>query len=151
MKMPLTAIVFSIEALSCYENIIPVVITAFVAFLVTEMFGVKSINDTVIELREDFEEKGKKRYEADGFVVVRQGSFAVGKQVRDIFWPRNLFVLSIQHPASHEEVDEHGGREIKEGDTLHIRYSTCDEGATLAELFAIVGEQEDLLNHATKD
>lgn len=150
MKMPLTAIVFSIEALSCYENIIPVVITAFVAFLVTEMFGVKSINDTVIELREDYEEKGKKKYEADGFVVVCQGSFAVGKQVRDIFWPRNLFVLSIQHPASHEEVDEHGGREIKEGDTLHIRYSTCDEKATLEELFAIVGEQTDNLNHSVK-
>ena len=147
MKMPLTAIIFSIEALSCYDNIVPVIITAFVAFLITELFGVKSTNDTVIELREDYEEKGKKRYEADGSVVVCPGSFAVGRQVRDIFWPRNLFVLSIQHVDSNEEVDEHGGREMKEGDTLHIRYSTCDEKATLEELFAIIGEQADLLNH----
>ena len=51
MKMPLTAIVFSLEALSCHDNIIPVVITAFVAYLITELFGVKSINDTIIELR----------------------------------------------------------------------------------------------------
>ena len=35
MKMPLTAIIFSVEALSCHANIIPVVIAVFIAYLVT--------------------------------------------------------------------------------------------------------------------
>lgn len=141
MKMPLTAIVFSLEALSCYNNILPVIITAFVAFLITEMFGAKSVNDTVIELREDIEESRKSYTVIDTYIKVQKGAFAIGKQIRDIFWPRNLFVLSLQHADNEAKIDEHGGKEIREGDILHIRYSTSDENITKEELFAIVGEQ----------
>lgn len=142
MKMPLTAIIFSVEALSCHANIIPVVIAVFIAYLVTELFGVKSINDTVIELRtEDEEDKGE-RIVVDTYVTVQKGAFAVGKQIRDIFWPSNLFVLSLKRSDSGTRVDEHGGKELKEGDILHVRYTTTDEIITEAELIAIVGEQE---------
>ncbi len=140
MKMPLTAIIFSIEALSCYDNIVSVIITAFVAFLVTEIFGVKSINDVVIESRMDDEDSGAEPRVVDTFVTVQKGAFAVGKQIRDIFWPRNLFVLSLKHTSSNAEVDEHGGKEIREGDVLHVRYTATD-GATSQELLAIVGNQ----------
>ena len=142
MKMPLTAIVFSLEALSCHDNIIPVVITAFVAYLITELFGVKSINDTIIELREDFEEHGREKTVVDTYVVVQKGAFAVGKQIRDIFWPRNLFVLSTKKASSNTKIDVHGGKELGEGDILHIRYTTTDDMLTRRELFDIVGEQE---------
>ena len=68
--------------------------------------------------------------------------FAIGKQIRDIFWPTNLFVLSLQHNENLDaEVDEHGSKAIREGDTLHVRYSTYDEGITKDELLAIVGDQ----------
>ena len=142
MKMPLTAIIFSVEALSCYDNILPVVITAFVAYLITEIFGVKSINDTVIELREDFESEKSEQRVIDTYVTVQKSAFAIGKQIRDIFWPRNLFVLSLKHRAENAEVDEHGGKEIREGDILHIRYSTSDKNEAREELLAIVGDQE---------
>ena len=141
MKMPLTAIVFSLEALSCHNNIIPVIIVSFVAFLITELFDVKSTSDTIIELREDFEENIHEHKIIEKDVVVQGGSFAVGKQIRDIFWPRNLFVLSIKHPQATATVDEHGGKEIGAGDVIHIRYSTADELQTESELEAIVGDQ----------
>jgi len=143
MKMPLTAIVFSLEALSCHNNIVPVIIVSFVAFLITEIFGVKSVSDVIIELREDFEEDGTQHTVVEKDVVVKEGSFAVGKQIRDIFWPRNLFVLSLKHPENRAKMDEHGGKEIGIGDILHIRYSTADELLTESELAAIVGEQEE--------
>lgn len=141
MKMPVTAIVFSLEALSCHNNIIPVIIVSFVAFLITELFGVKSVNDTIIELREDFEENIHEHTIVEKDVIVQAGSFAVGKQIRDIFWPRNLFVLSLKRPKLSATVDEHGGKEIGAGDVLHIRYSTADELLTESELAAIIGEQ----------
>ena len=141
--MPLTAIVFSLEALSCHNNIVPVIIVSFVAFLITEIFGVKSVSDVIIELREDFEEDGTQHTVVEKDVVVKEGSFAVGKQIRDIFWPRNLFVLSLKHPENRAKMDEHGGKEIGIGDILHIRYSTADELLTESELAAIVGEQEE--------
>ena len=142
MKMPLTAIVFSVEALSCYDNILYVIIVAVTAFIITEIFGAHSINDTVLEDRAYAQNEGKEFRVIDTFVTVQPGTFAVGKQIRDIFWPRNLFVLSVQHGKKHgAEVDEHGGKEIREGDILHVRYSTYEEEKTAEELMDIVGEQ----------
>jgi hypothetical protein len=86
--------------------------------------------------------EGKKRIVLDGFVTVQSGSFAVGKQIRDILWPANLFVLSVKHCQTRDvEVDEHGNSAIGVGDMLHIRYSTFDHDHTKDELIAIVGEQ----------
>ena len=143
MKMPLTAIVFAVEALSCYDNILYVIIVAVTAFSITEIFDVHSINDTVLEGRAHAQNEGKESRVIDTFVTVQENSFAIGKQIRDIFWPQNLFVLSVQHGENHgAEVDEHGGKEIRQGDILHVRYSTYDEARTAEELMAIVGEQE---------
>ena len=143
MKMPLTAIVFAVEALSCYGNVLYVVAVAVVSYIITEFFGVKSINDSVIEHRVENLHKGAEATVSEAFITVNPGSFAVGKQVRDIFWPSNLFILSIKYVTNdHVEVDERGGIAIRAGDVLHVRYSTYDSKETLRELFAIVGEQE---------
>lgn len=143
MKTPLTAIVFSVEALFCSENILHVIVAVSIAFIITEIFEAKSINDSVLDNRIKELNRGRSRKVIDTFVTVQEDSFAVGKQIRDIFWPANLFVLSIKHDeTSGAEVDEHGGKAIREGDILHVRYSTYDEPQTKRELTAIVGEQE---------
>lgn len=143
MKMPLTAIVFSVEALSCYENIVYVVIAVVVTFIITEVFGVSSITDSVLEHRISTHNKKERLIVIDTFVTVKEGSFAVGKQIRDILWPPNLFVLSIKQRAEQRaEVDEHGEKELRAGDILHVRYSTYDEETTKEELTSIIGEQD---------
>ncbi len=140
MKMPLTAIVFAIEALGCYENILYVIIVSAISYIITEIFGVKSINDSVVDSRIEEMNEGKTLKVFDSYVTVEKGAFAIGKQIRDIFWPANLFVLSLKHNESAApEVDEHGGKLIREGDILHVRYSTYDEESAKEELFAIVG------------
>lgn len=143
MKMPLTAIIFSLEALSCHENVIYVVLVATLSFAITELFDATSINDSVLENRLEELNEGKPTKVIDTFVTVQKNAFAVGKQIRDIFWPANLFVLSLKHSPTHNaEVDQHGDRDIAEGDVLHVRYLTRDEAATREELIAIVGPQE---------
>lgn len=143
MKMPLTAILFSIEALDCYANIPYVIAVVTVSFTITELFGAKSIGDHVLETRIEAQNKDKTTKVIDTFVTVQKDAFAIGKQVRDIFWPANLFVLSVKHDSAHgAEVDGHGGKELREGDILHVRYSTFDEIQSRAELIAIVGGQE---------
>lgn len=144
MKMPLTAVFFAVEALGCYENIIPVILVSAAAYSMTEIFGVKSINDSVIDARVKAIYADKQPVLTDTHVTVRDGAFAVGKQVRDIFWPNNLFVLSI-HRAEQKNsiVDEHGEKHIHPGDILHVRYSTPDPETAMEELYAIVGEQNN--------
>lgn len=143
MKMPLTAILFSIEALSCYDNILSVILVSAITFIITEIFGTKSINESVLENKMKGLNNNRKLNVIDTFVTVQRGAFAIGKQIRDIFWPANLFVLSLRHNERQSaQVDEHGGKIIKQGDILHIRYSTFDENETRHELTAIVGQQE---------
>ena len=141
MKMPLTAILFALEALSCYNNILYVLVAAGVSFVITEIFSVKSINDIALENRVEEIDEDKQVRVVDTFVTVQNGAFAVGKQIRDIFWPANLFVLSVKRESEAAKVDEHGGKFLNEGDVLHVRYSTTDEAVLREELMSIVGEQ----------
>jgi H+/Cl- antiporter ClcA len=142
MKMPLTAIIFSVEALSFYSNVLYVIIVSVVAYVITIIFKTKSINDSVID---NIIKERNERYPSvviDAFVTIQKDSFAHGKQIRDILWPANLFVLSFKPSQSRTaKVDEHGEKTLHEGDVLHVRYSTIDDTQTKKELTAIVGEQ----------
>lgn len=147
MKMPLTAIVFSIEALSAHENIVPVLIVSIVSYLITELFGVESVNEVVLQHRLETMREGKQSVTVEKSVTVGVRSFAVGKLVRDIFWPANLFVLSVKHSEdSRAEMDERGDKTLRAGDVLRVRYESYDPDVTDGELFAIVGEQQQTEN-----
>lgn len=143
MKMPLTAVIFAFEALMAFENVIPVLLASCIAYLITEVFGVESINDYVLEHRLKEIRGDKVPVVRDVTVTVQKDTFAVGKQVRDIFWPANTFVLSVKKAEAHsEELDQRGDKTLGEGDMLHVRYSTYDDNVTKRELYAIVGTQE---------
>ncbi len=142
MKMPITAIVFAVEALSAHENILYIVMVSAVAYVITEIFRAESINDSVIERRVHEINGVREAKVVDTFVTIKKNTFAVGKQIRDIFWPSNLLVLSVKKDEKREnEVDQYGGKALIDGDVLHIRYTTYDEAQTVSELYAIVGEQ----------
>lgn len=151
MKCPLTAVVFGVEALGCAQNILPVIIASAIAYTLTEIFGVKSINESVIKNKTDALSKGRIRVVKEALVTVCGDSFAIGKQLRDIFWPSGMFIVSIKRKkASDAVVDEYGEKTIREGDVLHLRYSTIDEESTKQELLAIVGEQELVTSDVSK-
>lgn len=48
MKMPLTAIVFSLEVFGCVGNILHLIIVVAVSYIITEIFNVKGINETIV-------------------------------------------------------------------------------------------------------
>lgn len=140
MKMPLTAIVFAVEVLSCYDNIIYVIIVAGVAFVITEIFGVESINDRVLENLVKEINEGKEPTILDRYVTVSENAFAIGMHVRDIFWPTGLFVLSHKHILPEELRDKRAVKAIHAGDILHVRCTTFDEERTIEKLKAILGD-----------
>ena len=140
MKMPLTAIVFAVEALSCYDNVIFVIIVAGVAFVITEIFGVESINDRVLENLAKEINAGKEPKFLEGYVTVGKNTFAEGMHVRDIFWPNGTFVLSHKHTLSADKREKRAVNAIHEGDILHLRCTTFDEKSTKEKLVAILGD-----------
>lgn len=140
MKMPLTAIVFAVEALSCYDNIVFVIIVASIAFVITEIFGAESINDRVLEnILEDLKE-GRSPTTIERHVTVGKNTFAEGMHVRDIFWPSGLFVLSHKHTLPADQRNKRAINAIHEGDVLHVRCTTFDVERTEEELKAILGD-----------
>ena len=142
MEMPLTAVVFAIEALSAHENIVPVLIVSVLAYFLTEVIDVPSINEVVLDHRLEDMRRGKEPVTVDRTVTVKDDCFASDKLVRDIFWPANLFVLSVKHDTDDRaEMDERGDKTLHAGDVLHVRYETYHAEETERELFAIVGDQ----------
>ena len=140
MKMPLTAIVFAVEALSCYDNVIFVIMAAGVAFVITEVFGVESINDRVLENLAEEINAGKEVKFLEGYVTVGKNTFAEGMHIRDIFWPNGTFILSHKHTLPEDKRDKRAVKAIHEGDILHLRCTTFDEKATKEKLVAILGD-----------
>ena len=95
-----------------------------------------------MEIRVEEERKDKQVFLIDAVLTVQEKSFAVGKQIRDVLWPNNLFVLSLKRSDNHPQIDGHGEKNMYPGDKLHVRYSTYDKQATAEELSAILGKQD---------
>lgn len=143
MKMPLTAVVFSIEALGCVNNVLYVIVVVAVSFIITEIFEAKGINDSILDNIIKAQEETRERKIIDTHVTIKKGSFAEYRHSKDILWPSNFFLLSIIPSKSRRaQVDQQGAKIFHEGDVLHIRYATFDEQRTKEELMAIVGEQD---------
>ena len=143
MKMPLTAIVFSLEALGSVNNVIYVIVVVAVSYIITEIFRSKGINDRIIDNLVKSQEETHERKIIDTHITVKKGSFAEYRHVKDILWPANFFLLAIIPSSTNRpEIDQQGAKTFHEGDVLHIRYATFDEPQTKADLIAIVGEQD---------
>lgn len=137
MKMPITAVVFAVEVLGCHKNVLYVIIVCAVSYFISEIFSVQSINDTVVEERIKALSSHSECKTVDTFVTVEEGSFAVGKQIRDIFWPPNLLVLSVSHSQNSTQIRD-VGKGLCHGDVLHIRVTTHNWDETQKEVSAIV-------------
>jgi hypothetical protein len=110
---------------------------------VTEIFGVKGINDKIIDNIIKTQEETHKRLIIDTHITIQKGSFAEYRHVKDIIWPSNFFLLSIIPSKTRQaHIDQEGSMTLHEGDVLHIRYATFDEQHTKEELISIVGEQD---------
>ena len=138
-RTPITAIIFSAEALSGLTNILPIAAGVTLSFLVIETLGIASFSETVIETKVENAHRGKTATVIDTHLVVRPSSFIVGKEIRDILWPTTCVVLSIKKNA--EDAHKHGSV-ISAGDVLHIHYRTYDNDETMKLLQAIAGKQE---------
>ena len=136
-RTPIMALTFAAEALCGFSNILPVAVGVTAAFLIIETVGIAPFNDTVIESKVEAEHRGKAPQVVDTHLTVKPGSFAVGKEVRDILWPPACVILSVgkQHTG-------HENAALEESDTLHVRYQTYDPTATAALFVAILGEQD---------
>ena len=149
VRTPVTAMVFSIEVFSGVGNILPIFLAVMIAYVMVEVVGAASINEIAMEREIHNENRGKTRHVVDVYVEALPGSFAVGKEPRDILWPPTCTVLFMRSNEKDRQV--YTGGHIKEGDILRLNFTSFDLARTDRELCAILGEQEifdeDVIHH----
>ena len=142
-RTPITAIAFSIEALGCIFNLLPVIAGVTTAYLVIETARITSFTEVVVENKEDEENKGKIATVIDEHMTVAEGAFIVEKEIIDILWPPTCTVLSVTKNPLNGDLTKTC---IRPGDVLHLHYRTCNAAETRACLEAIVGRQENRID-----
>jgi CIC family chloride channel protein len=136
--VPVTACVFALEALGGFNNVLAVIIAVTVSFLIVEIFGGEDFTDTVIESKLRSSKKGKTATIVDVPLTVGENAFAIGKQLRDILWPNDCTVVSIEHSSEHR-----GNHEISQGDVITVHYKTYNPTVTAEELKILMGKQSN--------
>ncbi len=134
-RTPLTAIAFAAEVLCGVENILPIAIAVTVAYVAAEMSGISSFSEAIMEKKIESERGGKVPLIVDTHLSVCEGSFAVGRDVRDIIWPPTCVVLSVHSKRPHER------QILAAGDVLHIHYASYFPDETRSALCDILGER----------
>lgn len=127
MKMPLTAVLFGVEALGLSENLLPLIVVCTLAYAIPEALREESVGEHVLDRRAETLRRGKTITEEETEIPIEKNSFAVGKEIRDIFWPDGVRVLSVKKA----DADSHL---LSPGDVLLIRLSTYDKEKTTKEL-----------------
>ena len=141
-RIPITACVFAIEALGGIHNVLSIIVATTVALLTVELSGLEDFTDTVIHSKIKSINKGKTPTVIEASLTVKQDSFVVGKELRDILWPNACVIVSFDRAPMNR-----GKQGIAEGDVLTVHYTTYNPSVTAQEFDVLVGEQSDSTKH----
>ncbi len=94
VKAPITAVILVVELTWEFTLLIPVILGVSIAYMISEIFGIKPIYDTLLE--QHLEEQHIKATRQEYIAVIEEGSVAAGLPIRDVLWPSNLLIRSIK-------------------------------------------------------
>lgn len=139
IRVPLTALVFTVECTWNYSNLFYVGIAVFVSYLLCELVKIEPLYDALLDRMVEKQNQGKQHRILRLSYVVTEDAFAVSKSVRDILWPANTKVTVVKNQCS--QMDDDGERKIRAGDTITLISQTYDVERTKHELEQILGKQ----------
>lgn len=138
-RTPITAVLFSVEALGGITNILPIMLGVTVAYILIEAMGVSSFTESVVESKVKNYSNEKPSYLIDVKFRAESNSFAVGKEIRDILWPATCVVTSLR---KNPDAKEHNAY-IEEGDILHLHLISHSPENSFKLLSDILGKQTE--------
>lgn len=130
MKMPLTAILFAVEALGMSQNLLAVILVCALAYVIPEALKEDSVMERVLDRNREHRTHGKTHTVCEREFVIEDNSFAIGKEVRDIFWPHGVFVLSVKKSGEPSPL-------LCANDVLLVQIQSWDLESTVDALHAI--------------
>lgn len=131
LKAPITAIVLIIElAGGSVDSLFGSLIAIIVAYLITELFHTKPVYDLMLEDIIKNRREGKEIKTIQLEITVKEGSYAVGKVLRDILFPQTVTTVvhkNASDGSTNPKLYRRGERIIMVGDTIFVEAHTVDE------------------------
>ncbi len=94
VKAPLTAIIMTVELTWQFTLLIPVILGVSIGYMISEVFKLKPLYDSLLEAIMDEEHVTLSR---QVYVTkIEQGSAAAGQAIRDVLWPGNLLIRAVR-------------------------------------------------------
>lgn len=142
-KAPFTAILLITEMVGSLAHLMPLAVVSLTAYLVVDILGGAPIYDSLSERMSGPKLLSKLTGRNDRLEIpVFEGTRFVGAQVRDISWPQNTLLMSIQRGS--KEVIPKGDTEIRAGDTLVVLTDHDQRAQVKKELLDFSQESEQL-------
>ncbi len=136
-RIPITAIVFGVEALAGVGAVLPITVGVTIAFVVIEAVGIKSFSDTVIEGKIEKYNSHRRNVTIDAYLTVEEDAFVIGKEIRDVLLPPSCVIVSINNAISVSRI----GSGIAAGDIIHVHCQSTHPSLTARDLEALFGKQ----------
>jgi NhaP-type Na+/H+ and K+/H+ antiporter len=145
LRAPLTAAVLFVELTAQFTDFMYVALVIFAVSFITETFNLTPFYDLALENMEHAQNEGRVAKISNFEMKVSNGSFVVGKTVRDIMWPSSSTVLSIKRADEiGEDTDNNGEKKLYAGDTVVLHAKYFDEAELKNILFGLVGKDNEI-------
>ncbi len=138
---PITALVFSVEALGNINNIVPTIVCISIAFLVTKLLNIDSAFDIVLDKTLDRTYSHRHFDIIETSYTISEDSFVVGKPTRDLLLPPNSVILNIKRVGKpYSKMDNDGDKFLYEGDIITMMSQSYNIDDTIADLEDFFGK-----------
>lgn len=127
VRAPITAIVLVVELSGYHSDFLPVAISIFTAYLVAEILGNTPIYDSMVDRL--VEQTAGEVVKKDFVIAVENGTFAVGRQIKDIMWPAGALITQVVRESGESLVPD-GKTTLQVGDKLTIAVTSSDFNET---------------------
>ena len=138
VKAPITGIVMVVELTWSFTFLLPVVIGAAIGYLVGDIFRTEPIYDKLLDGILEEQRRGEKRVSLTATLRVKAGAPADGRAVRNILWPSDILVTTLERGSLTIVPD--GETVLKEGDIIFVKGETANSEEYLKNLESTVGE-----------
>lgn len=123
VRAPITAIVLVVELSDYQSDFLPLAISIFTAYLVAEMLGNTPIYDSMLDRL--VEQNSSNVVKKDFVIDIEKGTFAVGRQIKDIIWPAGALITQVVR-SNGDCIIPDGKTTLRVGDKLNVMVESSD-------------------------
>lgn len=138
VRTPITAMVLVMEVTGSFHSFLYTGIVIFIATLVAEFFKLPGLYDALLEKNIEQEREGKTQKQISFKVKVQANSFADGKLIKELLWPPECAVKTIN--KNNEQILASAETKLEGEDILLIKAKTYNPDETMEYVERLLNE-----------